>query len=233
MGRPSSFSWRSWPAAAAAVTLRGNMSRAARSTLLVLATWVAGCAASPPPHIEEPVRLAATPRAPELAEPEVLPPPAPTGPKADRLVIVTLDGVRWQEIFHGVDPELARAHRLRDREIVSAEELTPNLHQAMKGALVRGDTGAEMVASGPNFASLPGYVELLSGAPATCQRNDCPRETRRTILDACREAPDTKPDGVAMIASWETLENAATADEGTIVLSIKTYGSVAPRPPSN
>lgn len=188
---------------------------------LATSTWL-GCAASAPPPVEA-YRLAGVERTPSLAEPEVEPPPAHVEalpPPADRLVLITLDGVRWQEIFGGVDPALAREYHLAERSVVDAATLTPNLHRAMASGLsAGGPEGEPMRASGPNFASLPGYLELLTGEASTCQRNDCPRTERRTLLDACREAPDTSTEGVAMIASWENLANAATGDEPSFVIS--------------
>jgi hypothetical protein len=187
---------------------------------LATSTWL-GCAASAPPPVEA-YRLAGVERTPTLAEPDAEPATAVEvpAPPADRLVLITLDGVRWQEIFHGVDPVLAREYRLPEKAVVDAEALTPRLHRAMaSGMAVGGPDGEPMHASGPNFASLPGYLELLTGAPSTCQRNDCPRTERRTLLDACREAPDKRAEGVAMIASWENLENAATRDEPSFLIS--------------
>ena len=41
------------------------------------------------------------------------------------VVVVALDGVRWQEIFDGVDSKLLRAHNVPRRELVTAAELMP------------------------------------------------------------------------------------------------------------
>lgn len=189
---------------------------------IALATCLAGCAPSPV-RAPELVRLAGDARVPLLDEPDrevVATTAAAPSPKASRLVIVTLDGVRWQDVFEGVDPRLAEAHHLRASEIVSAAALTPNLHRAMaRGVALGGSEETPLAASGPNFASLPGYVELLSGRPSSCQRNDCAKASERTILDACRELPDTTDDDVTMIGSWETLERAAGVDTSRMVIS--------------
>ena len=75
------------------------------------------------------------------------------------LVLVTLDGVRWHEVFEGVDAELARTHGLSPSEVVSAEALTPSLHHILAThgvALGAPGHGAPIRASGPNFVSKGG-----------------------------------------------------------------------------
>src|SRR5687768_13319422 len=67
------------------------------------------------------------------------------------VVLVALDGVRWQEVFLGVDAELARCARLGAGSVVSAETLMPNVHEliAESGvALGAPSRGAPISASG-------------------------------------------------------------------------------------
>jgi hypothetical protein len=45
------------------------------------------------------------------------------------VVLVALDGVRWQEVFLGVDPELAGRAKLAPESVVPARALMPNLHE--------------------------------------------------------------------------------------------------------
>src|SRR5689334_22503125 len=56
----------------------------------------------------------------------LVPPRRPAA--VDRVVLVTIDGVRWQEIFSGVDPALSGEAAPRG-EAASARGLTPNLHR--------------------------------------------------------------------------------------------------------
>jgi hypothetical protein len=103
------------------------------------------------------------------------------------VVLVALDGVRWQEVFQGVDARLALQHELRPAERVSARELMPNLHRllAQGGAALGADAGlGAMRASGPNFVSLPGYIELLTGRTRSgCTDNECGHVRSATLLD--------------------------------------------------
>src|SRR5207248_1473202 len=95
---------------------------------------------------------------------------------------------RWQEMFVGVDPDLARSHGVAD--VASAAELLPNLHRliASRGvALGAPGHGEPMNATGPNFVSLPGYTEIFSGrTPSTCADNGCAATRSPTIVDELR-----------------------------------------------
>jgi hypothetical protein len=138
------------------------------------------------------------------------------------VVIVALDGVRWQEVFEGVDPALARAHRLAQREVVSASELMPNLHHviATRGSAIGAPGhGQQIAASGPNYVSLPGYIEMLSGRPSACQDNDCPRVEQPTIADELSEWTGGWAGDVAVIASWPGIAKAAARHPDRILLS--------------
>jgi hypothetical protein len=54
----------------------------------------------------------------------------------------------------------------------------------MLGAGARDRAPVVVRASGPNFVSLPGYIELLTGKPShACTSNDCDAVTTPTLLD--------------------------------------------------
>lgn len=137
------------------------------------------------------------------------------------LVLVALDGVRWRDVFHGVEPERALAHGMQDSEILDATALVPNLHSlAAQGAAI-GARGAGMVASGPNFLSVPGYMEMLSGRTFTgCTSNGCGRIQTSTIADQFAALPDTSPSDVAVIASWEGVGRAAAKHPEELTISV-------------
>ncbi len=144
---------------------------------------------------------------------------------ASPLVLVTIDGARWQEIFHGSDPNLARS-RLK-----TARELVPNLARISsdRGAAVGAPGRGVMRASGPNFVSLPGYTELLSGRPPNgCSDNGCKRTAATTLLDQANAAGAS----VAVFSSWERIDLAATARPGRFFVSCGRQGdrSIDPAP---
>lgn len=135
------------------------------------------------------------------------------------VVFVVLDGVRWQDVFVGTDPTLAASARL---PVLTADTLMPHLHAllAERGAAIGapGD-GAPMVASGPNFVSLPGYNEIFSGrSPTRCPDNDCGPASLPTLADEVR-ATSSRPSDVAVIASWPKIERASSVAPTTFVLS--------------
>lgn len=123
------------------------------------------------------------------------------------VVIVTIDGVRWMEVFEGTDTTRSK------HPFVPAAELAPNLHTlgVDRGAFVGAPGRGSIAATGPNFVSLPGYTEILLGRPSVaCQRNDCPRTPLPTILDEAR----TSGAKVAAFASWSPLDLAVTTAPG-------------------
>jgi hypothetical protein len=130
------------------------------------------------------------------------------------VVLVVLDGVRWQEIFNGVDRSLAHGRGSSSTPAPEdARALMPNLHGFIDGeglALGAPDHGAEITASGPQFISLPGYIEIFSGRPDPhCYRNDCAPAPRRTIADQVRDAGSA--DDVAVVTSWPNIARASSS----------------------
>jgi len=140
---------------------------------------------------------------------------APASGRGDPTVLVVLDGVRWQEIFHGTDATLGAGAPLRAR---TAAELMPNLHRIMHedGAVVGAPGHGSIRASGPNFVSLPSYREIFSGrSTPDCSDNDCWRISRTTFVDDLRDAGGR----AAVFASWEKIDRAAAADPTGVVVS--------------
>src|SRR5438034_9442244 len=116
-----------------------------------------------------------------------------------------------------------------EREIVDARELVPNLHglgSAAGAALGGPESCAKFVATGPNFLSLPGYTEMLTGhSPASCVDNECPATSQFTLVDQIRTVLATDSNDVAVISSWERIERAASANPSAIVMSTgRTHG---------
>ena len=125
-------------------------------------------------------------------------------------VVVAVDGVRWQEIFEGVDRERARHLGLRPE---TARELLPNLYRLIDKhgcALGAPASGSQVSASGPNFLSLPGYTEIFTGAaPVDCADNECKRVRVPTVADDAALLQES-PAEVAVITSWRKIELAAS-----------------------
>jgi hypothetical protein len=165
---------------------------------VVLVVSTGSCSSAPPPAEHHPVVPSDTER--------IAGAPAQ---KPDPVVLVTVDGARWQDVFDGAD-------------------LMPTLHALAReqGAFVGADARAAMRATGPNFVSLPGYTEILTGrASVTCRDNDCPPTNTLTLLDRAADAGLS----VAAFASWEKLDRAITARPGRFVVSAgREHGDDSP-----
>jgi hypothetical protein len=140
------------------------------------------------------------------------------------VVLMAVDGVRWQDVFEGVDPELAERHGVPPAEVVPANALIPNLYRlaATRGAALGApEQGSPISASGPNFVSLPGYMEMLTGrSPSLFRGNDCPQIPEPTLLDEILALPGTSPADVSVVASWEGIEKAASIDPNRLTISV-------------
>lgn len=84
--------------------------------------------------------------------------PAQAEPRA---ILVTIDGLRWQEVFRGPDPALDAKPEDRGRVLM------PFLRSfAAEGALIGDrDAGSCMRVENPYWFSFPGYAEMLTGRP--------------------------------------------------------------------
>jgi hypothetical protein len=171
-------------------------------------------------HLAAPTRA----RAVETAPPDVPPPPAeepppgaaPRLPAPSRVVLVTLDGVRWEDVF---ESGLESGHG-SERERGSETQM-PNLQRFVRErGVALGGPGCEhdMRASGPNFVSLPGYLEMFTGKATACTHNGCPPVQTNTVVDDAR-AVANRPGDIAVFASWSTYAYAVAHDRRSIVLS--------------
>jgi hypothetical protein len=143
-------------------------------------------------------------------------------------ILIVLDGVRPREIFEGVDPGLAKRSGLTPAETEGAERLMPTLHLLMQQGMALGAPGgAPMRASGPHYVSLPGYTEIMTGrTPARCPDNSCAGGGERTLADDVRAQAGATDDDVAVIASWEHIERAASVGRPAFVLSTGRHHGV-------
>lgn len=189
------------------------------------------CAASPPggrlaPHGESPRaevlssvtagENAGPGDAPEAGDRARLPPQFPAGIKRP-IVLVTIDGARWQEMFDGSDSSLSPGPKRSPRELV------PNLDRLARerGAAVGAPGRGLIRATGPNFVSLPGYTEILTGrAPIGCQDNTCATIRVPTLLDDAHAAGAK----VAAFGSWEMLDRAVSSRPGSFMVSCGRLG---------
>lgn len=135
-----------------------------------------------------------------------------------KLVLITFDGVRWQDVFRGADPRLiddkAYVHpdlkadvldpayvQVKDR----AAALMPFLHGfvAKHGVLIGNrDQGQCASVANDMWFSYPGYSEIVTGKPdPSILENDKIWNPRRSFLEYANQQPEFRGK-VAMVGTW-------------------------------
>ncbi len=134
------------------------------------------------------------------------------------VVLVTLDGVRWQEVFNGADEALINnADFVKNKAQLNSEFwhnnpkqrqqlLMPFITQtiANKGVII-GDRNndSKMSVSNPWYFSYPGYNEILTGTvDKNINSNDKNYNPNKTILELLHEQPEYK-NKTALFGSWD------------------------------
>jgi len=192
----------------------GRSTRALRGALFAFSAFLAASCVRGTPVAERSVRQPRT--------------DAPvTKPRPVTVVLLAIDGVRWQDVFRGVDPNLTEASVARvDR--LRAEALMPNLYGlAENGGVLVGapDSGASVFASGPELLSLPGYTEMLTGRRVHgCRDNSCGATTEPTLADEIASSPGVRTEDVAVITSWPDIGRVAAQHPDRIAMSTGRSG---------
>jgi Type I phosphodiesterase / nucleotide pyrophosphatase len=148
------------------------------------------------------------------------------------VILITVDGLRIQELFGGMDPivsgndkrsgiydlERARARYWRPTREERREALMPYFWKTLAPrGIVLGDKekGSSVLVTNPLLFSAPGYAEILTGRPqADVTTNDVKRYPHPTILEFARR--ELKLDGrqVATFGSWEGFKTLSSSREG-------------------
>lgn len=117
------------------------------------------------------------------------------------VILVTMDGVRWDEIFKGSDPNFSHA---------PSENLIPNLSGPLsQEGVLFGDTLSSTVnVENPTNISLPGYQNIFLGHPSNCKSNWCVRVFEDTITDELRKKLRLKKRDLAAFTSWGRIRRA-------------------------
>jgi hypothetical protein len=158
-------------------------------------------------------------------------------PVTQNLILVTLDGVRIQEFFSGMDSlisareedsgiyEIAvtRVRYWRDTETQRREALMPFFwRQLAPMGIVLGNKarGSSVTVRNPYRFSSPGYSEILTGQPQPDVRsNDLVRYPHETVLDYLHRRLQFRPTDVAQVGSWDGFKMAASRADGTFFMN--------------
>ena len=167
------------------------------------------------------------------------------------VVLVTLDGVRTQEVFGGLDVELLRGRlragqRLEDHPLYlryGAE--TPQVRRAKLmpffwDTLMRGHgsiagnaaLGSRVQVGNRMRFSYPGYAELLTGhaRDEAIDSNDDVRNPFPTVLEFVRERLDLPRGKVAAFGSWDRFEVIPEHTPGSIFVNAGFMPYASPDP---
>lgn len=162
---------------------------------------------------------------------------AGAGPRTRNVVLVTLDGVRTQEIFAGMDAKIAEHSAEQEYSDIETgrkrywaatpQERRKLLMPFFWGTLVPSgmlfgdaDTGSRMLVRNSVKWSSPGYAEILTGQPQPdVVDNSLRRYPARTVLEYIREAKNLDKTRVAEIGSWDGFGYAAASRGGAFVMN--------------
>lgn len=155
------------------------------------------------------------------------------------VVLVTLDGTRWQDLFGGIDLDILKSTS-GETPVEQTDTYkrfwapTPEARRAkvmpfLWSQLVANEgvifgnrrTGSRMQVANTMKFSYPGYSELLTGAPHDDQitSNDNRRYGFLTVLEWLRKDLALPKSGVATFGSWETFNYIAEREEGAITIN--------------
>lgn len=124
------------------------------------------------------------------------------------VILLMLDGVRYQEFFYGVDP---------NRTDKDSGPTFPFLwSEFAKEGVFFGDKrkGDPMYIANRMRISLPAYHSIMAGRTQDCMTNTCGRITEETIQERLVRESRIHPRQVATIASWVKIRYAAESREG-------------------
>jgi len=169
--------------------------------------------------------------------------------RAGNVVLVTLDGVRWQEVFGGMDESLLRATTPKETNITTLpvykqysaatprqrrEKLMPFLWRtfAASHGFIAGDRTANSLVSVTNthWFSYPGYSEMLTGEAHddAIKSNDAIRNPFPTVLQFAKQRLALSPSRIATFASWGVFNEIVESEAGatTVNAGAEAYDAV-------
>ena len=161
-------------------------------------------------------------------------------PRDRAVVLVTLDGARWQEIFGGLDVEVLRSTLKKEQAVeqqplyrqywaATSEQRRRKLLPFFWGHLMREHgsiagnpaIGSRVQLTNRHWFSYPGYSEILVGRAddAAIKSNDPIRNPHRTALEFLRERAGLTREQVAVFASWDIFNALASQQDGTVTVN--------------
>lgn len=172
------------------------------------------------------------------------------GRKTERVVLVTLDGARWQEVFAGADEALLRDAAPKGVDVTATaayrrfwaataverrDKLLPFLWRtlARRGVIAGNRAHGSMVSvANAHRFSYPGYSEMLTGQAHddVIRTNDAVRNPFPSVLQFARRRLHLPAAKVATFASWGVFSSIVedTPGETTVNAGLQRYESTSP-----
>jgi hypothetical protein len=157
--------------------------------------------------------------------------------QTENLILVTADGLRWQEVFRGIDPVLMNAKEagmqnaaaLREKLWAeSPEERRRLLLPFVWSALVRQgtilgnrDKGSPVRVSNRYRVSYPGYSEILTGRAQdmAIRSNDAIQNPTETVLEFLQRKWKLRQGQAALFGSWDVFHSIGEHQRGSIFIN--------------
>jgi hypothetical protein len=156
--------------------------------------------------------------------------------KTENIIIVALDGYRWQEVFHGADPEILENNKFNsslDRmDAFTASTVTDNRKLLMpflwnvvaRDGQLYGNRkfGNKVNCSNLQLLSYPGYSEMLVGfADHRIRSNRKIQNPNATVLEFLNRQNEYK-DKVAAFATWDAFPYILSEERSGIYVNAGT-----------
>ena len=167
--------------------------------------------------------------------------------KTKHVVLFTSDGVRWQDLFTGIDPNLmnAKAAGMADAATLRKqlwrptpeerrEALMPFFWKTLvpKGVLFGNlNKGSSMQVTNRYRVSYPGYSEILTGRAQdeAITGNDNIQNPTPSFLQFISKKENLRPEQVAVFASWDNFKYSAESMPGALFINAGYQRSDLPK----
>ncbi len=142
--------------------------------------------------------------------------------RTENIIIITTDGLRWQDLFKGMDSAIANQSRFNEgdsalifekywdaNESLRRKKLLPFLWSTIaREGQIYGNRllGSKIDNANPHWFSYPGYSELLAGyADTAINSNSYPPNPHTTVLEFFNQQPKLKGKVVAF-GAWNAFD---------------------------
>lgn len=153
----------------------------------------------------------------------------PADLRTRNIILVTADGLRWQDLFHGIDPLLAREKSVsmdpsskdadaRRARFATRESLAPFFWRAIaKNGVVLNNVNV----TNAYRVSYPGYSEILTGRASdeVITGNIPVQQPNETVLEFLKRKLSLPKQRVALFSSWDHFHYIAEHTLGSIAIN--------------